>query len=76
ESGYALTASAVQNGQRLILVVSGLKTARDRAAESRKLMEWGFRAFEPRQIFASGETVAEASVFGGEKGAVPVVSRK
>ncbi len=52
ESGYALTGSAVQNGQRLILVVSGLKTARDRAAESRKLMEWGFRAFEPRQVFA------------------------
>ena len=31
ESGYALTGSAVQNGQRLIMVVSGLKTARDRA---------------------------------------------
>ncbi|VUF15834.1 D-alanyl-D-alanine carboxypeptidase family protein [Methylobacterium dankookense] len=76
ESGYALTASAVQNGQRLILVLSGLKTARDRASESRKLMEWGFRAFEPRQIFASGETVAEASVFGGEKGSVPVVAKR
>lgn len=76
ESGYALTGSAVQNGQRLIMVVSGLKTARDRAAESRKLMEWGFRAFEPRQIFASGETVAEVSVFGGEKGSVPVVANR
>jgi len=76
ESGYALTGSATQNGQRLVLVVSGLKTARDRAAESRKLMEWGFRAFEPRQAFAPGETVAEVSVFGGEKGSVPVVARK
>ena len=76
ESGYALTGSAVQNGQRLIMVLSGLKTARDRAAEARKLMEWGFRAFEPRQIFAQGETVAEVSVFGGEKGSVPVVAKK
>ncbi len=76
ESGYALTGSAVQNGQRLIMVVSGLKTARDRAAETRKLMEWGFRAFEPRQVFAQGETVAEVSVFGGEKGSVPVVANK
>jgi D-alanyl-D-alanine carboxypeptidase (penicillin-binding protein 5/6) len=76
ESGYALTGSAVQNGQRLVLVVSGLKTARDRAAESRKLMEWGFRAFEPRQIFATGETVAEASVFGGQAGSVPLVAKK
>ncbi|MEE7448801.1 D-alanyl-D-alanine carboxypeptidase [Methylobacterium radiotolerans] len=76
ESGYALTGSAVQNGQRLVLVVSGLKTARDRAAESRKLMEWGFRAFEPRQVFAPGETVAEASVFGGQTGSVPLVAKK
>ena len=76
ESGYALTGSAVQNGQRLIMVVSGLKTARDRAAEARKLMEWGFRAFEPRQVFGANETVAEVSVFGGEKGSVPVVANK
>lgn len=76
ESGYALTASAVQGGQRLILVISGLKTARDRAAEARKLMEWGFRAFEPRQVFAPGETVAEAAVFGGAAGSVALVARK
>ncbi|SEG64112.1 D-alanyl-D-alanine carboxypeptidase (penicillin-binding protein 5/6) [Methylobacterium sp. 190mf] len=76
ESGYALTGSAVQNGQRLVLVVSGLKTARDRASESRKLMEWGFRAFEPRQVFAPGETVAEAAVFGGQSGSVPLVAKK
>ncbi len=76
ESGYGLTGSAVQNGQRLVMVLSGLKTARDRAAEARKLMEWGFRAFEPRQIFASGEPVTEISVYGGQKGSVPVVAKK
>ena len=51
-------------------MVNGLKTARDRANEARKLLEWGFRAFEPRQIFAEGEIVGEASVYGGEKGRV------
>ncbi len=76
ESGYGLTGSAVQNGQRLVLVVSGLKTARDRAAEARKLIEWGFRAFEARQIFNAGETVAEAETFGAEKGRVPLVTKK
>jgi D-alanyl-D-alanine carboxypeptidase (penicillin-binding protein 5/6) len=70
ESGYGLVGSAVQNGQRLIVVVNGLKNARDRAQESRKLLEWGFRAFEPRRIFGEGEIVGEASVFGGEKGRV------
>lgn len=76
ESGYALAGSAVQNGQRLILVVSGLKTIRDRAAESRKLLDYGFRAFESRQLFAENETVGEAQVFGGDKRSLPLVSPK
>ena len=70
ESGFGLVGSAVQNGQRLILVVNGLKTARDRAVEARRLLDWGFRAFESREIFAANEIVGEASVYGGEKGRV------
>ena len=70
DSGFGLVGSAVQNGQRLIVVVNGLKTARDRAQESRKLLEWGFRAFETRSVFAEGEVIGEASIFGGEKGRV------
>jgi D-alanyl-D-alanine carboxypeptidase (penicillin-binding protein 5/6) len=76
ESGYALAGSAVQNGQRLVLVVSGLKTIRDRAAEARRLLDYGFRAFESRQLFAEGETVGEAQVFGGDTRFLPLVSPK
>jgi D-alanyl-D-alanine carboxypeptidase (penicillin-binding protein 5/6) len=76
ESGYGLTGSAVLNGQRLVLVVSGLKTSRERAAEARKLLDFGFRAFESRQLFAEGETVGEAQVYGGERRSLPLVSRK
>ncbi len=75
EAGYGLVGSAVQNGQRLIVVVNGLKTARDRANEARKLLEWGFRAFERRQLFADGEIVGEASVYGGAKGRVSLRSK-
>ncbi len=74
ESGFGLVGSAVQNGQRLIVVVNGLKTARDRAQEARKLLEWGFRSFEPRQVFAAGEALAELTVFGGEKATLPVAA--
>jgi serine-type D-Ala-D-Ala carboxypeptidase (penicillin-binding protein 5/6) len=76
ESGYALAGSAVQNDQRLVMVVSGLKTIRDRAAESRKLLDYGFRAFESRQLFAQDETVGEAQVFGGDRRSLPLVSPK
>ena len=77
ESGFSLAGSAVQNGQRLIVVVSGLKTDKDRSLEARKLLEWGFRAFESRVLFEAGASVAEVKLFGGAQGSVPVtVSRQ
>ena len=45
EAGYGLVGSAVQNGLRLIVAVGGLKTAKERAEEGRKLLEWGFHSF-------------------------------
>src|SRR5438477_866495 len=74
EAGYGLVGSAVNNNLRLILVVNGFKTMKDRADESRKLIEWGFRAFEARPLFAEGETIGEAKLFGGTKGRVPLVA--
>lgn len=76
ESGFGLVGSAVQNGQRLILVVNGLKTARDRANESQKLLAWGFRSFEDRTLFEAGDVVGSASVYGGARSSVDLVALK
>ncbi len=73
DAGYGLVGSALQSGLRLIVVVNGIKTAKERAEESRKLLEWGFRAFEARTLFAEGEAVGEAKVYGGERGSVTLV---
>jgi D-alanyl-D-alanine carboxypeptidase (penicillin-binding protein 5/6) len=70
DSGYGLVGSAVQNGQRLIVVINGAPTAKDRANEGRKLLEYGFRAFEAQELFPEGAVVASASVYGGEKSSV------
>jgi D-alanyl-D-alanine carboxypeptidase (penicillin-binding protein 5/6) len=75
EAGYGLVGSAVQNGMRLLVVVAGAKTAKDRAEEARKLLEWGFKGFEARLLFAEGETVADAKVYGGSSGRVPVTGK-
>lgn len=75
DSGFGLIGSAVQNGQRLIVVVNGLKTARDRATEARKIIEWGFRGFERRVIFSDGAVIGDASVYGGETGSVGLVAK-
>jgi D-alanyl-D-alanine carboxypeptidase (penicillin-binding protein 5/6) len=74
DSGYGLVGSAVQNGQRLIVAVNGCKTGKERAEEARKLLQWGFRAFEAKQIFAAGEPVGNAKVYGGERGDVPLLA--
>jgi D-alanyl-D-alanine carboxypeptidase (penicillin-binding protein 5/6) len=75
EAGYNLVGSAVQNDVRLIVVITGLKSSKERADEGRKLLEWGFKGFDFRLLFAEGETVAEAKVYGGSQGRVPLVAR-
>ncbi len=74
DSGFGLIGSAVEGGTRLVVVVNGLKTGRDRAEEARKLLVWGLRAFDHRALFAKGEVIGSASVFGGAVGSVPLVS--
>jgi D-alanyl-D-alanine carboxypeptidase (penicillin-binding protein 5/6) len=74
DAGYGLVGSAVQGGLRLIAVVNGLKSAKERAEEGKKLLEWGFRNFESRTLFAEGQTLGDAKVFGGDKGSVPLVA--
>jgi D-alanyl-D-alanine carboxypeptidase (penicillin-binding protein 5/6) len=73
-AGLSLVGSANQDGQRLIVVVAGLKTAPERGEEARKLLEWGFHSFEPRLLFQAGEVVGAASVFGGASSEVPLVA--
>jgi D-alanyl-D-alanine carboxypeptidase (penicillin-binding protein 5/6) len=74
DAGYGLVGSAIQNGLRLVVVVNGLKSDKERADEAKKLLEWGFRSFEQRILFAEGQTVGAAKVFGGSSGHVSLVA--
>ncbi len=76
QSGYGIVGSAVQKGERLILVLNGLRTGRDRSNESLKLLDWGFRSFEPKQLYAAGETIGTAKVYGGTESEVPLTTDK
>ncbi len=75
EAGYGLVGSAVQNNLRLIVVVNGLKSAKERADEARRLLEWGFKSFESRVLFAEGERIADAKLYGGAKGSVALTGQ-
>jgi D-alanyl-D-alanine carboxypeptidase (penicillin-binding protein 5/6) len=74
ESGFGLTASAVQDGRRLILVVNGLPSMRTRSEEADRLMRWGFTEFENVRLFGAEETVDEVPVHLGARASVPLVA--
>jgi D-alanyl-D-alanine carboxypeptidase (penicillin-binding protein 5/6) len=74
EAGYNFLGSAEREGRRLVMVVAGARTAAERAAASRALLEWGFSAWEARPLFASGGKVAEARVQGGSARRVALVA--
>lgn len=68
--GYGLIASGERDGRRVILVVNGLETEKDRAQEGARLLEWGMRGFSNYTLFESGDTVEDASVFLGKSNKV------
>jgi serine-type D-Ala-D-Ala carboxypeptidase (penicillin-binding protein 5/6) len=73
EAGYGLTASAVRDGRRLVVVLAGLERAADRASESERLLEHGYRDFRNYQLFVQGDRVEEADVWLGSTRTVPLV---
>jgi D-alanyl-D-alanine carboxypeptidase (penicillin-binding protein 5/6) len=74
EAGFNLVGSALQDNLRLIVVITGAKSDKERAEEGRKLLDWGFHGFEARVVFAEGQTIGEAKVFGGDSRYVPLVA--
>src|SRR5579862_2993841 len=76
EGGYGMVGSSVQNGTRLIVAINGLEDPEDRATEAKKMLEWGFRNFEVRTVFAENQTIGYAKVFGGDTRSVALASHE
>jgi len=72
EAGYCLVASAERDGMRLISVVMGTTSEATRAAETQKLLTWGFRFFETRTFFQPGQVLSSARVWAGAENTVEV----
>jgi D-alanyl-D-alanine carboxypeptidase (penicillin-binding protein 5/6) len=72
-AGYGSVTSTAQGDRRLIAVVHGLTSMRERTEEARKLLTWGARAFERFTPYAEGQVVAYADVYGGASPNVPLV---
>jgi len=74
EGGYGLVASSLRDGRRVILVINGLTSMKQRAEEAERLMEWCFREFENVTLFKPDDVIDKAPVWLGESPTVPLVS--
>jgi len=74
EAGFNLVGTATQDNLHLIVVITGAKSEKERADEARKMLDWGFHGFESRVLFAEGQNIGEAKVFGGDRSYVPLLA--
>lgn len=75
-AGYGLAASAIRNGRRLVLILNGLKTSRQRSLESERILDWGYRVFSNYKLFKPRQIVTHAKVWMGDKSRVGLVLDK
>lgn len=67
EAGFCLTASVKRDGRRLIGVMGGMSSMKERSEETEKLMSWGFREFDNYKIVSKGNIIKEIPVWMGDE---------
>lgn len=73
EAGYGLVGSAVMGDRRVIFVITGLASDKDRAEESEAIVNWAFRQFAEKTLATAGTRVTEAEVWMGAAETVGLV---
>ncbi|MFT9486715.1 MAG: D-alanyl-D-alanine carboxypeptidase family protein [Tepidibacillus sp.] len=79
KAGYNFTATAMQNGMRLISVVQGTASEKERFMQTKKLLDYGFANFEVVDLIKAKEKVPgfeTAKIEKGKETEVPVVLKK
>ena len=74
EAGYGMVGSASRDSRRLIMVIAGLKSINERKREAQDLLDWGFRQFRSIDVYAKGDRVGAARVWGGVETSVDLVA--
>jgi D-alanyl-D-alanine carboxypeptidase (penicillin-binding protein 5/6) len=74
--GYGLVASSKRNGRRVIVVLNGMASMRERAEESERLMDWAFFNYEDVTLYSAGDVIERVPVWLGTERSVPLVAGK
>ena len=73
EAGFCLTASAKKGNRRIIGVMTGLKSNKERSDEADKMMSWAFREYDNYKLKQKGDKIADIPVWYGVDKTVPMV---
>ncbi len=74
EAGYGLVGSATQGTRRVVFVISGLTSQRDRAEEAERMVNWAFRQFVQKTVLKKGAEIARADVWLGDQQEIGLVT--
>lgn len=72
EAGFCLATSALRGDQRLIAVVMGATSEKQRADDNQALLNYGFRFFETQKLYAAGKPLAEPELWKGVEAKLPL----
>lgn len=70
QAGYTFVGSAQRGDRRLVMVLGAVPNIPLRNQVARDLIEWGFAAFDSRQLLPGGARVGQARVQGGSADSV------
>lgn len=73
EAGFCLTASVKRGDRRLIGVMTGMKSNKERSEETEKIMSWGFREFDNYKVFKQYQRIVSVPVYMGEQKNIDLV---
>ena len=76
DSGYSLAATAVKSNRRLILILSGLNSEKERKDEAKKLFEWAFKNFVNISLYKKEDVVQQIDVWIGKKAVTDLYSKQ
>ncbi|MEE9302830.1 MAG: D-alanyl-D-alanine carboxypeptidase family protein [Thiotrichaceae bacterium] len=71
-AGFCLVASADRNGMRLISVVLGAKSVKERSDASQQLLEYGYKNFETRKLYEGGGVLENVRIWKGASENMPI----
>lgn len=77
KGGYGLIGSAVgKDGRRIVMVLNGMESMRERKEEGARLMRWALGTFKNITLFEDEPVLGETKVFLGKKNAVKLIAQK